>query len=157
MEMTDILTVIEPALALLPARMTSDKAIATVLAIQLQEDPDQRRRQWPDGPARGLWQFERAGGVAGVLRHALTRELALDVCHALGNAGTVASVYHRLQHDDILAACFARLLLWTVPQGLPGRDEPDEGWNQYLKAWRPGKPIKRTWAANFKRAWELVA
>ena len=151
--LTDIIT---PALLLLPPRMTSDRAIAMMLAIQAQEDPDQRRRQWPEGPARGLWQFERDGGVAGVLRHTLTRDHAMAVCHALGNAGTVASVYHQLEHDDILAACFARLLLWTIPQGLPGRDEPEEGWAQYIKAWRPGKPHKRTWAANFKRAWEVV-
>ena len=148
--------IITPALLLLPPRMTSDKAIAELLAIQAQEDPERRRRQWPEGPARGLWQFERDGGVAGVLRHTLTREHAMAVCHALGNAGTVASVYHQLEHDDILAACFARLLLWTIPQGLPGRDEPEEGWAQYLKAWRPGKPHKRTWAANFKNAWEVV-
>ena len=148
--------IITPALLLLPPRMTGDKAIAMLLAIQAQEDPEQRRRQWPEGPARGLWQFERDGGVAGVLRHTLTRDNAMAVCHALGNAGTVASVYHQLAHDDILAAAFARLLLWTIPQGLPGRDEPEEGWAQYIKAWRPGKPHKRTWAANFKRAWEVV-
>ena len=153
---TILADIITPALTLLPPRMTSDKAIAMMLAIQAQEDPDQRRRQWPEGPARGLWQFERDGGVAGVLRHTLTRDHAMAVCHALGNAGTVASVYHQLEHDDILAACFARLLLWTIPQGLPGADETDEGWSQYIKAWRPGKPHKRTWAANFKRAWEVV-
>ena len=151
--LTDIIT---PALLLLQPRMTSDRAIAMMLAIQAQEDPDQRRRQWPEGPARGLWQFERDGGVAGVLRHTLTRDHAMTVCHGLGNAGTVAGVYHQLEHDDILAACFARLLLWTIPQGLPGRDEPEEGWAQYIKAWRPGKPHKRTWAQNFKRAWEVV-
>lgn len=149
-------SIIYPALVLLPSRMSSAKAHAMLLTIQAQEDPDQHRRQWPTGPARGLWQFERGGGVAGVLRHTLTRELALGVCHSLGNAGTVASVYHRLQHDDILAACFARLLLWTVPQGLPGKNEPEEAWNQYLKAWNPGDPHKRTWAANFKKAWEVV-
>lgn len=149
-------TVILPSLSMLPSRMTSDKAIAMLLATQKQEDPDQRRRQWPTGPARGLWQFEREGGVAGVLRHTLTRDHAMAVCHELGNAGTVSSVYHRLEHDDLLACCFARLLLWTIPQALPGRDDPEEGWNQYLKAWRPGKPHKHTWAANFKEAWEAV-
>lgn len=155
--MKDILdTIITPALLLLPPRMTSDRAIAELLAIQAQEDPEKRRRQWPEGPARGLWQFEREGGVAGVLRHALTSAHAHSVCHTLGNAGTVASVYHQLEHDDILAACFARLLLWTIPQGLPGEDEPEEGWNQYIKAWRPGKPKKRTWAENFKNAWAVA-
>ena len=153
---TTLTTIIEPALLLLPPRMTSDKAIAMMLAIGMQESELKYRRQHLEGPARGLWQFERGGGVTGVLRHTLTRDHALSCCHALGNAGTVAAVYHQLEHDDVLAACFARLLLWTVPQGLPGRDEADEGWNQYLKAWRPGKPHKRTWAQNFKDAWEVV-
>ena len=44
--LTDIIT---PALLLLPPRMTSDKAMAEMLAIQAQEDPDQRRRQWRAG------------------------------------------------------------------------------------------------------------
>ena len=149
-------TIITPALALLPPRMTSDKAVAMMLAIGLQESELKYRRQHLEGPARGLWQFERGGGVAGVLRHTLTRDHALTICHALGNAGTVASVYHQIENDDILAACFARLLLWTIPQGLPGADEPEEGWSQYLKAWRPGKPVKRTWAQNFKAAWEVL-
>lgn len=155
--MKDIITsILAPALLLLPPVMTSDRAIAELLAIQAQEDPERRRRQWPEGPAKGLWQFERGGGVAGVLRHTLTRDLAKSLCHSLGNAGTVASVYYQLEHDDVLAACFARLLLWTIPQGLPGENEPEEGWNQYLKAWRPGKPKKRTWAQNFKNAWAAV-
>ena len=108
--LTDIIT---PALLLLPPRMTSDRAIAELLAIQAQEDPDKRRRQWPEGPARGLWQFERDGGVAGVLRHTLTRDHSMAVCHAHGNAGTVASVYHRLARAprlDVLAPPFFRLI-----------------------------------------------
>ena len=147
--------IIEPALRILPPMMTSLNARAMLLAIGMQESRLIHRKQI-GGPARGLWQFERGGGVAGVLRHHKTGHWAKGVCWNLGNAGTVASVYHQLEHDDVLAACFARLLLWTIPQGLPGRDEPEEGWNQYLKAWRPGKPHKRTWAANFKRAWEVV-
>lgn len=152
---TILTTIIEPALLLLPPRMTSDKAIAMMLAIGMQES-ELRYRKQIGGPARGLWQFERDGGVAGVLRHTLTRDHALSCCHALGNAGTIAAVYHQLEHDDVLAACFARLLLWTIPQGLPGRDEPEEGWAQYIKAWRPGKPHRRTWDKNFKDAWEVV-
>ena len=157
--------IIEPALRILPPMMASDRARAQMLAIQAQEDPQQVRKQiagygkdgtiiW--GPARGLWQFERGGGVAGVLRHHKTRDIAQDVCWRLGNSGTVAAVYHQLEHNDVLSACFARLLLWTLPGALPARDDVDGAWDQYIAAWRPGKPHKRTWAANFKRAWEVV-
>jgi hypothetical protein len=157
-------TIIDPALRLLPPMMTSDRAKAMLLAIQYQEDPRMVRRQIAgyredgtviDGPARGLWQFER-GGVSGVLRHHKTRDHALAVCHKLGNAGTVASVYHQLQHDDILAACFARLNLWWLPWPLAVQSDPDEGWRQYFEAWRPGKPKREKWDDNFRKAWEVV-
>ena len=52
-----------------------------LLAIGLQESRLTHRRQI-GGPARGLWQFERGGGVAGVLRHAASRDHALSVCDA---------------------------------------------------------------------------
>lgn len=154
--MTDVLATVNNALALLPPKMTSDEARAMLLAIQFQEDPRQRRRQWPTGPARGLWQFERDGGVIGVLRHHSTREHALNLCWRCGWAGTVAAVYHALDRDDILAAGFARLLLWTLPMKLPAQGDVEEGWMQYLEAWRPGKERPETWEANFLRAWEIV-
>lgn len=156
--------IIEPALRILPPMMTSDRARAQLLAIQAQEDPDQVRRQiagyredkkiiW--GPARGLWQFER-NGVIGVLRHPKTRDHALTICYRLGNAGTAASVYHQLQHDDVLAACFARLNLWWLKGPLPAKGDPAEGWRQYFAAWGPGSPKPEKWPGNFKRAWEAV-
>ena len=157
-------TIIEPALRILPPMMTSDRARALMLAIQAQEDPEQVRRQIIGyhkdktpihGPARGLWQFER-GGVQGVLRHPRTRDHAKGVCWKLGNAGTVASVYPGIESDDVLAACFARLNLWWLPCALPGPGAADEGWRQYLEAWRPGKPHPETWPENFRRAWEVV-
>ena len=148
-------TIIEPALRLLPPMMTSDRASAMLLAIGMQESGLEHRKQI-GGPARGLWQFERGGGVAGVLRHPRTQGHAATVCWRLGNAGTTASVYHQLEHDDILAACFARLLLWTLPGALPTREQVAEGWGQYIKAWRPGKPHPETWSDFYREAWEVV-
>lgn len=148
--------IILPALAILPPPMTSIRAQVMLLAIQAQEDPKQRRRQWPEGPARGLWQFERDGGVAGVLRHHRTREVAKDLCWRCGVAATVSAVYHSLDRDDVLAAGMARLLLWTLPGALPGRDQAEEGWQQYFAAWRPGKPHREKWDANFEAAWDAV-
>jgi hypothetical protein len=61
--------------------------------------------------------------------------------------------YSAIEHNDVLAAVFARLLLWTVPGRLPGRAEPVRAWNQYLSAWNPGKPHEETWAPLFELAW----
>src|SRR5690606_35531315 len=57
-----------PAYALLPSRMDSDRATVMLLAIGLQESRFEHRRQIK-GPARGFWQFERGGGVRGVMTH----------------------------------------------------------------------------------------
>ena len=148
-------TIITPALRTLPPMMTSRRAEAMLLAIGMQESRLVHRKQI-GGPARGLWQFERGGGVAGVLRHPATQGHAAAVCWRLGNAGTTASVYHGLAHDDILAACFARLLLWTLPGALPARDDVDVAWDQYIAAWRPGKPHRETWDDFYTQAWEVV-
>ena len=148
--------IITPALRILPPMMTSDAAKAMLLAIGMQESRLTHRKQI-GGPARGLWQFERGGGVAGVLRHPRTQGHAATVCWRLGNAGTTASVYHQLASDDVLAACFARLLLWTLPDALPGRERVAEGWGQYIRAWRPGKPRPETWADFYAQAWEVVS
>ena len=154
--MNTALDSINAALALLPPKMTSDRARAMLLAIGLQESELHFRRQHLEGPARGLWQFERDGGVAGVLRHPATREHATNLCWRCGNAGTIAAVYHGIETDDVLAAGMARLLLWTLPWALPDLNGKDEGWRQYIEAWRPGRPHPEKWAANWARAWEIL-
>ena len=143
---------IEPALWLLPAKMCSPQAEVMLLAITQQEDPEQRRRQWPTGPARGLWQFERAGGVRGVLRHELTDKAAVAVCTARGIKPDEHLVHAALEHDDVLAAAFARLLLWTDPFRLPAESDAAGAWDLYLRTWRPGKPHPSRWAARYAAA-----
>src|SRR5690606_34344050 len=130
--------VIAPALALLPDRMTSLQAELMLLVIGLQESRFEHRRQIR-GPARGFWQFEQAGGVAGVLRHPGSREHALRVCAARGVEPVAEQVYQRLEHDDVLAAAFARLLLWTDPKPIPPIGNVVAAWDLYLRTWRPGK------------------
>ena len=153
--MTAVIQAINTALAYLPPQMTSDKARAMLLAIGLQESELHYRRQHLEGPARGLWQFERIG-VAEVLRHPASMEHAATLCWRCGNAGTTAAVYHGLESNDVLAAGIARLALWRYPIALPDKGDPDEGWRQYLEIWRPGRPRKDKWAANWRRAWEIV-
>ena len=143
---------IEPALLLLPAKMCSPQAEVMLLAITQQEDPEQRRRQWPTGPARGLWQFERGGGVRGVLRHQLTDDIAVAVCTARGVKPDEHVVHAALEHDDVLAAAFARLLLWTDPFRLPAQGDTAPALDLYLRTWRPGKPHPDRWPARYAAA-----
>lgn len=149
---------IPAAYSLLPDQMHSPKATAILLAIGLQESKFQHRRQLPKGPARGFWQFERAGGVEGVLTHRSTQTYIRRVLESMEYPSTTDAykAHTAIEHNDVLACCFARLLLWTLPDTLPTRAEADAGWSQYLKAWRPGKPHPETWAENFRIAWTVV-
>src|SRR5690606_12884686 len=51
---------------------------------------------------------------------------------------TVPAAYGRLHADDVLAAAFARLLLWTNPSLLPFIGDEEGAWQAYLREWRPG-------------------
>jgi len=147
--------ILPAAFSLLPTSMRGEKAEALVLAIGLQESKFLYRRQI-GGPARGFWQFEETG-VRGVLRHALTDvEAAAALTQLCYRGPSLFSVHDAIGHNDVLACAFARLLLWTLPDALPNRDELDRAWTQYLAAWRPGKPHPETWKANYERAWALV-
>ena len=142
---------------LLPDAMDTVPAWAMVLAIGRQESDTYRARvQYRGGPAKGFWQFEMNGGVAGVLEHPSTRDIAASVCRTLGYPlPTARTIHAALEHNDVLACAFARLLLWTDPRALPTADNPTQGWLIYLATWRPGKPHVSTWAAHFDSAWQL--
>lgn len=144
------------ALSLLPNRMSSDPARAMLIAIGLQESRFEHRVQIR-GPARGFWQFEQAGGVAGVLSHRTTRTHAKAACEALRYDPEMAGVYRALADNDVLAAVFARLLLWSHPDALPLREEPNRAWQYYLDTWRPGRPHRATWNEFYERAWATVS
>ena len=145
--------VIASGMALLPPRMDSPAARAMLYTIGMQESRFRHRRQQP-GPARGFWQFERAG-INGVLTHRATRNIIRDVLDALRYKDDVETSYAAIEHNDLLAACYARCLLWTLPGALPGPDEPDKGWQQYMAAWRPGEPHRQTWNTFFYEAARL--
>lgn len=143
---------IEPALLLLPAKMTSPQAEVMLLAIGLQESRFIHRHQI-GGPARSFWQAEQGGGmVHGVLRHPLTRDLSVGLCDARGVRPVNEQVYSAIEHDDVLAAGLARLLLWTDPGKLPALGDHGGAWDLYLRTWRPGKPHRKTWAALYAQA-----
>lgn len=167
-------TVLGKALELLPSRMDSDQSRVLLLAICGQEADFRHRWQVTDrarpeamGPARGLWQFERGGGVRGVLNHPASKALAFDVCQERGVAPTMAAVYGALHADDVLAACFARLLLWTDPAPLPALGDVDTAFALYLRTWRPGAydrgspkvraELRRKWGSYYEQAMLAVA
>lgn len=107
----------------------------------------QRLSSGKKGAARGLWQFEKTG-IKGVLLHNRTMYKAINVCerHKLDLTfdinGNVNKIWNRLETDDLLAACFARLLLLTDSRPLPNYTECEASYRYYLDLWRPGKPIQ---------------
>lgn len=154
------------ALDLLPERMRSAQAVVALLAIQMQEAPNQEQRQ-VGGPAVGIWQFEEGGGIAGVLRHPASRPYALSVCKALGVEPTKDAVYAALQGcDDVLDAAFARLLLWTDAEALPALGDVTGAWQLYLRTWRPGAhsrgsakqraALRSKWSINYAKAMDAM-
>ncbi|MBD9675513.1 hypothetical protein IB274_02320 [Pseudomonas sp. PDM18] len=162
-------SIIEPALLLLPARMESPQAVVMLLAITRQEDPDQRRRQWPTGPARSLWQAEQGGGmITGLLNYRIqgVRDLAVGLCVGRGVVPAAPEIWVAIERDDILAAGLARLLLYTDPARLPELGDESGAWDLYLRTWRPGAytrgdaaqraALRKKWAANYAAALEVV-
>lgn len=148
--------ILPAAYALLPTEMDSPEASALLLAIGLQESRFIYRKQI-DGPARGFWQFE-VGGVQAVMTNSIIKPRLLPVLEALeydiGESPTYMQV--RLEDNDVLAAVFARLLLWSSPQHLPKQGEGEHAWDMYRSTWRPGRPHHETWQSYFLQAWEAV-
>lgn len=152
-------TVIPAALALLPPKMDSREARAMMIAVGLQESRFEHRRQI-GGPAKSFWQFEVVGvrGVRSlVFKNAMAAAQAKAILARIGYKDATAEERHTaIEHNDILAALFARRLLWSHPHRLPRRVEADYAWDYYLWCWRPGKPHKETWQAFYSKAWGLV-
>lgn len=156
----DALQAIDSALALLPQAMDSAPARVMLQAIGLQESRLTARVQIVNGggqgPARGLWQFERGGGCAGVLKHSASRYWMHSVCTARGVKPSPAELWAALATDDVLAAAAARLLLFTDPKRLPVLGDIEGAWALYLRVWRPGKPHWHTWPALYAQAADVV-
>ncbi|MCR0981778.1 hypothetical protein [Roseomonas populi] len=153
---------VDPVLAYLAGLgvKSDDRARVMLLAIGGQESGAfKARRQGGNGPARGWWQFEGGpmSATAEVLTGGATKRLAERVCADLQVSTDRATVYAALEHNDLLACAFARLLLWGSPKALPGVDQPDAGWGYYLSRWHPGKPHPETWAGHWREALEAVA
>lgn len=147
---------IPSAMSLLPGKMNTPEAVAMLLAIGFQESNFQHRRQIGNGPARGFWQFEKMGGVHEILTHEVTGSIIEPIARMFLYTPTAASCHEAIQHHDVLAVCFARLLLYVDPSPLPPITNPMLGWKIYLRNWRPGKPHPSTWSENFATGWSYV-
>lgn len=144
-----------PAIAIIDVRDTP-QARVQMLAIGLQESRFQYRRQMGMGPATGFWQFERGGGVKGVLNHPASKAKAAVLCKARGVAAEPMAAWAALETDDVLAAGFARLLLVTDPRALPDVTDSVGAWECYIRNWRPGKPHIETWLKFHQQARGVV-
>ena len=96
-----------------------------------------------------------------MLNHRRTQRHALALCYQQQvfdrgvtwvDRTAVHLAYMQLATDDILAAGFARLLLWTDSQPLPVVGNEEGAWQLYLRTWRPGKPRASAWSASYQRA-----
>lgn len=150
-------TAIIPALSELENAGIKDtfEARRFVLAIALQESGLKYRRQvssggLENGPAASFWQFERGGGCKGVLTHKAAAQRMKAICEAYNVQPTEQALWEAMRYQDIVAAAAARLLAYTLPSSLPTTAE--QGWNQYIDAWRPGKPHPETWAGHWATA-----
>ncbi len=134
-------------------------AARMMLAIALQESGLNHRRQVSaggeeNGPAASYWQFEVGGGCRGVLTHPASKAKMLAICDAFNIKAEPQALWEAMRYNDIVAAAAARLFLYTYPKSLPMT--ADDGWQQYISIWRPGKPHPETWAKNWSIATEVT-
>lgn len=158
MSQFDCINAVEVALRELPSAMDTPAARMMLFAIAQQESEMTYRRQMPTGPARGLWQFEAGGGVRGVLTHKSSRFWARSALQARSISADTKTAWAALETDDVLAAIFARLLLFTDPRPLPAVYPSFGGaaWDYYIRNWRPGKPYRGRWNSSFALGLELA-
>lgn len=149
---------VDAALGILPQQMGKPEARVMIYAIGLQESRFIYRRQMvgnpprPVGPAKGYWQFERAGGCRGVINHHASRYWTHYLCQKREVGFDSVSIWNAIEQDDVLAAACARLLLFTDPHKLPALGDVQGAWDLYFRTWRPGKPHRATWDAFYREA-----
>jgi len=127
-----------------------------MIAIAMQESRCKARRQHGSGPARSFWQFERIGveGLLVKVDKAQTAGRLAEICTFVGIRPVVDDIHAAIEHNDILAAVCARLLLFTHRDPIP--TDQGKAWEYYLRLWRPGKPKADTWAECWQAACLLI-
>ena len=140
--------------------MGSPAAQVELLAIAPQESGLEHRRQIDsagnpiDTLARGWYQFEKGGGVAGVMNHPASADYAREICERMYVPFNQNDIHEAIAWNGYLATFFARLLLWTDAAPLPAVGDEAGAWLYYERNWRPGAPHPETWPANYRLAVE---
>lgn len=130
------------------------------VAIKVQETGQTIIRDQGDpnviGPATGLWQFERMGGVAEILEDGKTGPIAHELCRRAGVAPRPDPVWRffTTAAADELACAFARLLIWRDPAPLPPMlpSAEQEAYEYYDRRWRPGAKRRPAWTTSWRSA-----
>lgn len=146
---------INSGLHYLPQKMNSTEAICQLLTIGLQESRFVHTTQ-VGGPAHGYWQFEKGGGVKGIMTHEAVKGYTQSTCAFFNVAFDAESIYQALPGIPTFAAALARLLLWTDPKPLPKCGDVEGSWDLYNRVWRPGKPHSETWEVYREQACQLL-
>lgn len=152
-------TIVLPAYAVMGAKYQSREATCFLLAAGFQESDFMYRAQKGNGPARGFWQFERGGGVVGIMTHSAVKNETRRMCGHFNVPFTVFDIWKAFERDDkdVFTACCARLLLYTDPGKLPALGEQQEAWDLYAKKlWRPGRPHPKKWPTSYGAALGFV-
>lgn len=131
------------------------EARVMLMAIAGQESNWDARRQY-GGPARSYWQFEKGGGVWGVLNHVSTKDKIKAVCDALDIPCDDSTVYEAMAWNSGLSCSMARLLLFTDAAPLPPVGAVQAGWDYYYRNWRPGAPHPEVWPDKYEIARKYV-
>lgn len=159
---------IEAGLVLLPEPLRSLDAKVQLYATSIQENPTRASRQLikkdgklqPIGPAAGDYQFEKTGGIRGLLNFKSDRVQVMlrSVCAARQVPQTIDGLFDGVQRDAVLAAALARLLYFTDSGALPKAGAEQYAWDVYLRTWRPGayerdpKGLRAKWAKSYAEA-----
>lgn len=159
---------IDAGLALLPEPLRSLDAKVQLYATSIQENPTRASRQLikkdgklqPIGPAAGDYQFEKTGGIRGLINFKSTRlQQMLDhVCAERMWGKTEDALFSAVQVDPVLAAALARLLYFTDSGALPKAGAEQYAWDVYLRTWRPGayerdpKGLRAKWSKSYAEA-----
>lgn len=159
---------IDAGLALLPEPLRTLDAKVQLYATSVQENPARAPRQLikkdgklqPIGPAAGDYQFEKTGGIRGLVnfKSARLQKMLSGVCKARKVAESVDALFDAIQVDPVLAAALARLLYYTDSGALPKAGAEQYAWAVYLRTWRPGayerdpEGLRAKWSQSYAEA-----
>jgi hypothetical protein len=149
-------TLIRPALQHVRAYDTP-QAEVMLLAIALQESGLATRVQDGNGPAHGFWQFELPSAVVDFVRSGRS-DIKVEVVRR-GFPLNAVALWRTIEVSlgDAVACLLARDRLYRlIPEALPELGDLTGAWQQYVRAWGPGKPSPARWDEVYPVALETV-